>query len=140
MITRAFDVNEKDYDKFKELIDEDIEVLTSNSIYPSLINFKDELQNIIKKSNDNKIINEGINIAIIGKPNVGKSSLLNNLLNEEKAIVTDIEGTTRDIVEGKILLNGILLNIIDGTQRTGLTFSIVLNMLMLMWLDLMCLV
>ncbi len=99
---------------------EDIEVLTNESIKPKLLEFKSELQEIIKKSNDNKIINEGINVAIIGKPNVGKSSLLNNLLNEEKAIVTDIEGTTRDIVEGKILLNGILLNIIDtaGIRKT----------------------
>jgi tRNA modification GTPase len=66
------------------------------------------------------LINEGINIGIIGRPNVGKSSLLNTLLEEEKAIVTDIEGTTRDIVEGRIILNGIVCNIIDtaGIRET----------------------
>ena len=81
---------------------------------------QEELNNIIKKSEDGKLINEGINIGIIGRPNVGKSSLLNTLLEEEKAIVTDIEGTTRDIVEGKIVINGIVCNIIDtaGIRET----------------------
>lgn len=99
---------------------EDIEVLTNEKIQPKLIDFQTELQNIIKKSEDNKIINQGINVGIIGRPNVGKSSLLNNLLEEEKAIVTDIEGTTRDIVEGTISINGIILNIIDtaGIRET----------------------
>ena len=89
-------------------------------ISPKLIDLSNELKEIIKKSEDGKIINEGINIGIIGKPNVGKSSLLNNLLEEQKAIVTDIEGTTRDIVEGKFILNGIVCNIIDtaGIRET----------------------
>jgi tRNA modification GTPase len=100
---------------------EDIEVLTNESIYPTLITFKKQLENIIKKSSDTKLINEGINVGIIGRPNVGKSSLLNSLLEEDKAIVTDIEGTTRDIVEGTIKLNGIILNIIDtaGIRETN---------------------
>jgi len=99
---------------------EDIEVMTNDKIYPALLSFKDELKQIIKKSEEGKLINEGINLGIIGRPNVGKSSLLNNLLEEEKAIVTDIEGTTRDIVEGTINLNGIILNIIDtaGIRET----------------------
>ena len=81
---------------------------------------KEKLEKIIKKSEDGKIINEGIKIGIVGRPNVGKSSLLNTLLEEEKAIVTDIEGTTRDIVEGKIIINGIVCNIIDtaGIRET----------------------
>ena len=99
---------------------EDIEVLTNNSILPSVKKFKEKLEDIIQKSEDSKIIKEGIKVGIIGKPNVGKSSLLNSLLEEEKAIVTDIPGTTRDIVEGSLVLGGIPLNIIDtaGIRRT----------------------
>ena len=92
---------------------EDIEVVTLEKVYPQVLSIKEKIKNIIKKSEDGKIINEGIKIGIIGRPNVGKSSLLNTLLEEEKAIVTDIEGTTRDIVEGKIVINGIVCNIID---------------------------
>ena len=92
---------------------EDIEILTNNKILPSIKSFKQKLEEILKKSNDSKLLKDGINVAIIGRPNVGKSSLLNSLLEEEKAIVTSIPGTTRDIVEGKIILDGIMLNIID---------------------------
>ena len=59
------------------------------------------------------MIKEGINTVILGRPNVGKSSLLNALLEEDKAIVTDVAGTTRDLVEGTVRLNGITLNLID---------------------------
>ena len=99
---------------------EDIEVVTTDKIKPALINFKQELIKIIEKSDEGKIINQGINVGIFGRPNVGKSSLLNALLEEDKAIVTDIEGTTRDIVEGTINVNGIVLNIIDtaGIRET----------------------
>ena len=72
-----------------------------------------ELNTIIKNYDNGKIIKEGINTVILGKPNVGKSSLLNTLLNEDRAIVTDIAGTTRDTIKESININGITLNIID---------------------------
>ena len=72
-----------------------------------------ELNTIIKNYDNGKLIKEGINTVILGKPNVGKSSLLNTLLNEDRAIVTDIAGTTRDTIKESINLNGITLNIID---------------------------
>lgn len=99
---------------------EDIEILTNDKILPSILSFKKDLEKIINSSEEGKILSDGINIGIIGRPNVGKSSLLNTLLEEDKAIVTDIEGTTRDIVEGTITLNGIILNIIDtaGIRET----------------------
>lgn len=100
---------------------EDIEVLTNQSLNPKIDEVIKKLKEIIEKSESNKLIKEGINVSIIGRPNVGKSSLLNCLIEEEKAIVTDIAGTTRDIVEGKINLNGLILNIIDtaGIRQTN---------------------
>ena len=71
------------------------------------------INKLIKDGVKGNIIKDGINVAIVGKPNVGKSSILNALLNENKAIVTDVKGTTRDIVEGKINLNGVLINLFD---------------------------
>ena len=99
---------------------DDIEVLTNEKITPSIKKLLSKITDILNKSTDGKIIKDGINIGIIGRPNVGKSSLLNALLEEQKAIVTDIEGTTRDIVEGRFILNGIVCNIIDtaGIRKT----------------------
>jgi tRNA modification GTPase len=99
---------------------EDERVITHENILPELKEISSSLQQIVKDSENSKIIKEGINIAFIGRPNVGKSSLLNAFLEEEKAIVTNISGTTRDIVEGTINLNGILLNLIDtaGIRET----------------------
>ena len=84
-----------------------------NKLKNNCENIISELDNIIKNYNNGKIIKEGINTVILGKPNVGKSSLLNTLLNEDRAIVTDIAGTTRDTIKESINLNGITLNIID---------------------------
>ena len=100
---------------------EDIEVLTNEKILPEINKIKDKLLLTIKNAENGKLINTGIKIGIIGKPNVGKSSLLNVLLEESKAIVTDIEGTTRDIVEGDFILNGIACHIIDtaGIRETN---------------------
>lgn len=100
---------------------EDINVVTTNEIVNIIKKIKSELEKLLKDSKDSNLIKNGINVAIIGKPNVGKSSILNHLLNEDKAIVTDIAGTTRDIVEGQILLNGTLINLIDtaGIRETN---------------------
>jgi tRNA modification GTPase len=99
---------------------EDILVITNNMIKEHLGEIKQEINIILKQSENSKIIKEGINVVIIGRPNVGKSSLLNKLIEEDKAIVTDIEGTTRDIVEGSINLDGIIINFIDtaGIRKT----------------------
>lgn len=104
-----------DYPEYK-----DIEEVTIQNIRTSMKDITEQLKKIVKDSESGKIIKEGIKTVILGRPNVGKSSILNRMLDEEKAIVTDIEGTTRDIVEGSINIDGILLNIIDtaGIRKT----------------------
>ena len=99
---------------------EDIEEFTNDQLFPMIGHVKQSILKILNESENGKLIRDGIQTSIIGKPNVGKSSLLNALLNESKAIVTDIEGTTRDIVEGTIRLDGIILNMIDtaGIRKT----------------------
>lgn len=98
----------------------DIEVITLDKIKEETTKMKQELETIIKESENSKIIKNGIDTLIIGRPNVGKSSILNKFLDEDKAIVTDIAGTTRDIVEGQVMLDNIILNIIDtaGIRKT----------------------
>ncbi|MGN1000790.1 MAG: tRNA uridine-5-carboxymethylaminomethyl(34) synthesis GTPase MnmE [Bacilli bacterium] len=99
---------------------DDAVVMTNDIIKPKIIEIKEKLNKIINESENGKILTTGIKTIIIGKPNVGKSSILNRLLDEDKAIVTDVEGTTRDTVEGNITINGVELNIIDtaGIRET----------------------
>ncbi len=92
---------------------EDIHQLTTNEILPSVNRWLDKAQTLLDLSKDGQIIKEGVKTVILGKPNVGKSSLLNALLNEDKAIVTPVAGTTRDLVEGWIRLKNIPLHLID---------------------------
>lgn len=92
---------------------EDVEELTAESLLPKSIQLQEKMNHIIDSSQNVHLLKDGISTVIIGKPNVGKSSLLNALLDEDKAIVTDIAGTTRDIVEGTIRLDHIVLNMID---------------------------
>ena len=98
----------------------DIEEVTKEELQEVITDLEKALQNLVKKSEERQIIKNGIKTIIIGRPNVGKSSILNRFLKEDKAIVTDIEGTTRDIVEGSIIFDGIELSLIDtaGIRET----------------------
>lgn len=99
---------------------EDAVVITGKLLKEKIKKIKKELEKILEKSENNKIILSGIKTGIIGLPNVGKSSLLNSLIEENKAIITNIPGTTRDIVEGSIIIDGIELKLIDtaGIRKT----------------------
>lgn len=92
---------------------DDVEELTAHKLLPLTQDFESRVENILRTARNGQLIKNGIKTAIVGRPNVGKSSLLNALLEEEKAIVTDIAGTTRDIIEGQVNLDGIILSLID---------------------------
>lgn len=92
---------------------DDVETLTNQELLPKLKDVKKDIEQVLNASKSSRYIYEGVSVAIVGKPNAGKSSLLNALLGEDKAIVTDIPGTTRDVVEGKLQINQVLLNFKD---------------------------
>ena len=92
---------------------EDVEQLTTNDLLPKTSDWLDKIDHILARVQTGQMLKKGIDTIIVGKPNVGKSSLLNALLEEDKAIVTDIAGTTRDLVEGQIHIGSVQLNLID---------------------------
>ncbi|ELU56385.1 tRNA modification GTPase TrmE [Streptococcus pneumoniae PNI0008] len=99
---------------------DDVEEATTAVVREKTMEFEQLLTNLLRTARRGKILREGISTAIIGRPNVGKSSLLNNLLREDKAIVTDIAGTTRDVIEEYVNINGVPLKLIDtaGIRET----------------------
>ena len=92
---------------------EDIEVANKDTIINTINEIIPQIDELIDDGEKAKIINEGIKVALVGKPNVGKSSLLNAFLGEDRAIVTDIAGTTRDVVEGSANIDGVVLHLFD---------------------------
>lgn len=99
---------------------DDVEEATTAVVREKTMEFEQLLTKLLRTARRGKILREGISTAIIGRPNVGKSSLLNNLLREDKAIVTDIAGTTRDVIEEYVNINGVPLKLIDtaGIRET----------------------
>lgn len=108
-----------DYPEYEDAIE-----VTPAYLKEKLKTIEQDLETLLQNAKIGKIIKSGIDIALVGRPNVGKSSILNALLNEDKAIVTDISGTTRDIIEAKMQLNGIEVNLID-TAGIRETFDVV---------------
>lgn len=100
--------------------EEDIEDVTFDTVAGSIANTAEGIENLLAHAHTGKILREGLRTAIVGRPNVGKSSLLNALLKEERAIVSEYAGTTRDVIEEQLLLDGVPLVLADtaGIRKT----------------------
>jgi len=92
---------------------DDVTEMTNEIVIPNIKILLEKIEKILRESSTGQIIRDGIKTVIIGKPNVGKSSLLNTLIKEDKAIVTEISGTTRDLIEAELNLDGVILKLID---------------------------
>ncbi len=99
---------------------DDVEEMTHNVLLEKSKRVRDEIDHLVRTSEQGKILREGLSTVIIGRPNVGKSSLLNSLVHENKAIVTDIPGTTRDVIEEYVNVRGVPLRLVDtaGIRET----------------------
>ncbi|NMH70773.1 tRNA uridine-5-carboxymethylaminomethyl(34) synthesis GTPase MnmE [Bacillus sp. RO3] len=99
---------------------DDVEEMTHNVLLEKSKHVRDEIDRLVQTSEQGKILREGLSTVIIGRPNVGKSSLLNSLVHENKAIVTDIPGTTRDVIEEYVNVRGVPLRLVDtaGIRET----------------------
>ena len=111
-----------DYPEYDE-----VEEMTNDILLPKSIAVREKMEQLLQTAKTGQLLKNGIKTAIIGRPNVGKSSLLNQLVREEKAIVTNIAGTTRDTVEGFVNIGGITLNLIDtaGIRKTNDTVELI---------------
>jgi len=96
-----------------DFVDEDISFLQQDELIRIVRNARVVIQKLEATARDGRILKEGAHIVIVGRPNVGKSSLLNRLLKEERAIVTAIPGTTRDVIEGSIDIDGVMIHLAD---------------------------
>lgn len=92
---------------------DDVEVLTTEVLLPKLEALLAKFEKTIEASERSRIIFEGIKVALVGTPNVGKSSLLNALIEQDKSIVSDVAGTTRDVVEASFVLSDIVFKLVD---------------------------